>query len=190
MYDKQRMKTLCDGLFTLCDYVAFKLVSANYYLKYDTHYYSANYTYFDRLFSLQKSLIFGMKSLHHEQRSHSHYRFVLQMFRCKMSKQFCKWFCKMFDKPHKHCIFCKCYSVRFCFVILQITAFSTIPSLLLLCKINQRLHHKVNACFSSSRMICRLSFLLCPHACIRHSCKTKNRGIHMVSENTYSFRWY
>lgn len=45
MYDKPQMKTLSDGLFSPCDYVAFKSVPANYHLKYDNHYYSVNYTY-------------------------------------------------------------------------------------------------------------------------------------------------
>ena len=48
MYDKPQMKELCDGVFTACDYVAFKSVPANYHLKYDNHYYSVNYTYFGR----------------------------------------------------------------------------------------------------------------------------------------------
>ena len=44
-YDKPQMKELCDGRFSVCDYVAFSRVPDNYHLFYDDHYYSVNYTY-------------------------------------------------------------------------------------------------------------------------------------------------
>ena len=48
LYDKPNMKTLSDGSFTLCDYVAFNAVPPNYHLPYDGHYYSVLYTYYNK----------------------------------------------------------------------------------------------------------------------------------------------
>ena len=48
LYDKPNMKTLSDGSFTLCDYVAFNAVPPNYHLPYDGHYYSVLYTYYKK----------------------------------------------------------------------------------------------------------------------------------------------
>ena len=56
MYDKPQMKPLPDGLFTPCDYVAFKSVPPNYHLCYDNHYYSVNYTYFGKPVILKATL--------------------------------------------------------------------------------------------------------------------------------------
>lgn len=48
MYDKPQMKPLSDGYFSQCDYIAFARVPNNYHLLYDNHYYSVNYTYYDK----------------------------------------------------------------------------------------------------------------------------------------------
>lgn len=45
-YDKPQMKTLFDGSFSLCEYVAFASVPRNYHLLFDDHYYSVFYTYY------------------------------------------------------------------------------------------------------------------------------------------------
>ena len=47
-YDRPRMKSLSDGSFSLCEYVAFSAVPRNYHLLYDGHYYSVFYTYYGK----------------------------------------------------------------------------------------------------------------------------------------------
>ena len=47
-YDLPQMKTLSDGSFSLCEYVAFSSVPRNYHLLYDGHYYSVFYTYYGK----------------------------------------------------------------------------------------------------------------------------------------------
>ena len=48
IYDKPRMRTIPDGIFTLCDYKYVLRVPDNYHLEYDGHYYSVLYTYHNK----------------------------------------------------------------------------------------------------------------------------------------------
>lgn len=48
MYDTSQMKPLSDCYFSQCDYITFAKVPNNYHLLYDNHYYSVNYTYYDK----------------------------------------------------------------------------------------------------------------------------------------------
>ena len=48
MYDTSQMKPLSDCYFSQCDYITFARVPNNYHRLYDNHYYSVNYTYYDK----------------------------------------------------------------------------------------------------------------------------------------------